>query len=125
MRPARKRTILFLICAAVLLAAGYGWGYSSAHDRFYAPEALLDDELVSLDFNNRLMHYANLNQAAECRRELLTRLGEQIARVESLTPDCQDLSSRREAEKSVANARLVMTGQPLVAGATAAPPAHP
>ena len=124
MHSARKRIGLFLICAAVLLAAGYGWGYSTAHDRFYAPEALLDNELVSMDFNNRLMHYANLNQAAECRRELLTRLREQIARVESLAPDCQDLSSRREAEKSAQNARLVMSGQPLVAGAAMVPQAR-
>ena len=124
MRPARQRTILFLICAAVLLAAGYGWGYSNAHDRFYAPESLLDNELVSLDFNNRLMHYANLNQSAECRRELLTRLHEQIAFVESVAPECQDPGSRHVAEKSVENARLVMSGQPLVAGTLAAPPAR-
>ena len=124
MQAARKRTVLFLICAAVLLAAGYGWGYSTAHDRFYAPEALLDTQLESMDFNNRLMHYANLNQSAECRRELLTRLQEQITYVQSVAPDCQDLSSRREAEKSVENARLVMAGQPLVAGASNAPPAR-
>ena len=124
MHAARRRTFLFLLCAAVLLAAGYGWGYSTAHDHFYAPEALLDSELVSLDFNNRLMHFANLNQAAECRRELLTRLGEQIARVESLAPDCQDLGSRRQAEKSVQNARLVMSGQPLMAGTAAGPSAR-
>ena len=36
----------------------------------------------------------------------------------------QDLSSRREAEKRVQDARLVMSGQPLVAGAAVAPPAR-
>ena len=124
MHSARKRVSLFLVCAAVLLAVGYGWGYSSAQNRFYAPESLLGSELVSLDFNNRLLHYANLNQSAECRRELLTRLHEQIAFVESVAPECQDPGSRHVAEKSVENARLVMSGQPLVAGALAAPPAR-
>ena len=124
MHSARKRIGLFLICAAVLLAAGYGWGYSTAHDHFYAPEALLENQLESMDFNNRLMHYANLNQAAECRRELLTRLQEQITYVQSVAPDCQDLSSRRDAEKHVQDARLVMSGQPLVAGASVAPAAR-
>ena len=116
---ARKRLLLFLACAAVLLGAGYGWGYSNAHDQFYAPESLLGNELTSLDFNNRLLHFANVNRPDEARRELLARLREQITFVENLTPDCRDSSSRREAEKSVQNARLVMDGQSLVAGAPA------
>ena len=117
MDSARKRIFFFLICAAVLLAAGYGWGYANAHDRFYAPEALLDKELVSLNFNNRLLHYVNLNQSAECRRELIGRLREQMAFVNSVSPDCQDAGSRHEAEKSLGDARQVMNGRPLVAGA--------
>ena len=121
MHSARKRILLFLICAAVLLATGYAWGYANAHDRFYAPEALLDNELVSLNFNNRLLHYVNLNQAAECRRELMGRLREQTAFVNSVAPDCRDAGSRREAEKSLGDARQVMAGRPLVAGAPAAP----
>ncbi len=123
MAAARKRILLFLVCATVLLAAGYGWGYSNAHDQFYAPESLLENELVSLDFNNRLLHYANLNQLAEARRELLTRLHEQIAFVESVTPDCHDPGSRHQAEQSVLNARQVVNGQPLVANALANPAA--
>ena len=115
MRPAHKRTVLFLICAALLLAAGYGWGYSNAHDRFYAPESLLANELVDLDFNNRLMHYANLNRTADCRRELLARLNEQITYVQTVMPDCQDAGSRHEAEKSVQNARQVIDGQSMAA----------
>ena len=121
MHSARRRLFLFLICAAVLLATGYAWGYSNAHDRFYAPESLLDNELVSLNFNNRLLHYVNLNQPAECRRELMTRLREQMAFVDSLAPDCQDPGSRHDAEKSLGDARQVMNGRPLVAGAPTAP----
>ncbi len=115
---ARKRLLLFLACTVVLLGAGYGWGYSNAHDQFYAPESLLENELASLDFNNRLLHYANASRPDEVRRELLTRLQEQITFVESLAPDCRDPGSRREAEKSVRNARQVMDGQSLVAGAS-------
>ena len=121
MHSARKRLSLFLVCAAVLLAAGYAWGYANAHDRFYAPESLLDNELVSLNFNNRLLHYVNLNQSAECRRELIGRLREQMAFVSAVAPDCQDTGSRHEAEKSLGDARQVMDGRPLVAGASAVP----
>ena len=116
---ARKRLLLFLACAVVLLGAGYGWGYSNAHDEFYAPESLLQNELISLDFNNRQLHYANLNLPAESRRELLARLREEIAFVNSIAPQCRDAGSRREAEKSVGNAKQVMDGHPLSASATA------
>ncbi len=111
--PARRRVLLFLLCAVVLLAAGYAAGYSHAYGRFYSPEAMLDRELLHMDFNSRLLHYSILGQQADCRRELVRRLqgevtfvGEQIE--DGLTPD-----SRTNAQTSVDHARTVMSGHPL------------
>ena len=121
MHAARQRTFLFLVCATVLLGAGYAWGLSSAHDRFYAPERLLDDELKHLDFNNRVLHHVNLQQTDECRRELSARLRGQITYVQSVLPDCHEPGSRRSAEESVRHAQQVLAGQRLVAGAERRP----
>ena len=51
MNPARRRTILFLICAVVLLGAGFASGYIYSYNGFYSPEAQLDHELLEMNFN--------------------------------------------------------------------------
>jgi hypothetical protein len=100
------------MCAAVLLAAGFAVGFAFAHDRFYAPESLVSNEVINLDFNNRLMYYANREQTSECRRELSTRLREQVSYIESLVPDVRERNSRLEAQAAVQNARQLLSAQP-------------
>ena len=113
MIPKRRRSLFLFLGALLVLAAGYGAGYARAYGQFYSPEALLDRELLHMDFNSRLLHYTLLGQQADCRRELVRRLQGEVAFVGQqlnggLPPDYQ--TSVRE---SVANARTVMEGRPL------------
>ena len=113
MKPSRRQTLLFLLCAVVLLAAGYAAGYGRAYDGFYSSEALLDRELVHMDFNSRLLHYTILGREADCRRELVRRLQGEVAFVgeqldDGLTPGMQE-----SARISMEHARTVMDGHPL------------
>ncbi len=113
MTTARRRVLLFLLCAAVLLGAGYAVGYANAYGRFYSPEALLDRELLHMDFNSRLLHYTILGRQADCRRELVGRLQGEVTFVSEqidggLAPD-----SQASARVSIEHARTVMSGQPL------------
>ncbi len=121
MSPARRRTLLFIVCAIVLLGAGYTAGYANAYGRFYSPEALLDRELLHMDFNSRLLHYTLLGRQVDCRRELVRRLQGEVALVDQqlgggLTPDFQ-----ASVRKSVENARTVMAGHPLTRDSLATP----
>ncbi len=113
MNPIRRQTVLFLLCALVLLGAGYAVGYSRAYDGFYSSEALLDRELVHMDFNSRLLHYTLLGHEADCRRELVQRLQGEVVFVGEqldgkLTPGMQET-----ARVSMEHARTVMDGHPL------------
>lgn len=124
MSPARRRTVLFVVCAAVLLAAGYAWDYTSAYNRFYDPEPSLDRETVHLNFNSRVLHYTNLAQPAQCRRELVARLGQQIVYVRGLLPGLSP-DSRLGAEREISQAERVIAGQGLAAAPNPAPGTPP
>ena len=113
MTPARRRTLLFCLSALVLLGAGYAAGYAKAYGQFYSPEALLDRELLHMDFNSRLLHYTLLGQGSDCRRELVHRLQGEVTFVDEqidggLAPELQ-----ANARISVEHARTVMDGHPL------------
>ena len=122
MTPARRRTSLFCVCAVALLGTGYAAGYAGAYGRFYSPAALLDRELLHMDFNSRLLHYTILGRQNDCRRELVRRLQGEVAFVGAqidggLAPDV-----RADARTSVEHARTVMAGRPLAQASV--PPAE-
>ena len=112
--PARRRVLLFLLCAAVLLTAGYAAGYARAYDRFYSPEALLDRELLHMDFNSRLLHYSILGRQTDCRRELVRRLQGEVTFVGEQIEDGLTPTSQATAKVSMEHAQTVMSGHPLV-----------
>lgn len=114
MNSAPHRTLLFCACAVVLLAAGFAWGSSRAYDQFYSPEASLDRELVHLDFNSRVLHYANQGQPADCRRELVARMQQQIVFVNRFLPDAP-IIARQDAETRLQRARQMIVGSSPVA----------
>lgn len=116
MTPASRRILLFLLCAVVLLGGGYAAGYASAYGRFYSPEALLDRELLHMDFNSRLLHYSILGQQADCRRELVRRLQGEVTFVGEQMEDGLKPDSLVGAQTSVEHARMVMSGHPLAQG---------
>lgn len=111
MNSAPRRILLFLACAIILLAAGYLWGASRAYDQFYSPEALLDRELVHLDFNTRVLHYVNQSQPAECRRKLVTRLRQQMIYVGSFLA-AAPADARADAARKLQQAQAAVAGQP-------------
>ncbi len=126
MDPARRRTLLFLLSAVVLLATGYAWGSTTAYNRFYSPDASLDRELVHLDFNNRVLHYVNVGQRDACRRELVTQLTQEVAYVKALQSGAST-DARTDADRKLRRAERVIAGQPLNAAAslTASPEKPP
>ncbi len=113
MTPARRRVLLFLLSAAVLLGAGYTAGYAHAYGKFYSPEALLDRELLHMDFNSRLLHYSILGQQADCRRELVRRLRGEVTFVRAQIGDGLTPDSQATAKVSMDHAQTVMSGHPL------------
>ncbi len=119
MNPARRRTILFILCAIVLLAAGYAWGYSRAYNGFYAPDAVLERETLHFNFNARVLHYTNLAQRAESQRELVTRLRQQSVYITGLLPALSP-AARAEARHELQQAERVIAGQPLAGDTPAA-----
>ena len=113
MNPARRRTILFLICAVVLLGAGFASGYIYSYNGFYSPEAQLDHELIEMDFNSRQLFYANAGRRTDVQRELVRQLQGQVAFVNKLLLACSDTRSRTSARTSVKQAQDVLNGQPI------------
>ena len=113
MTPARRAAFRFILSTTLLLGAGYAAGYAHAYGRFYSPEALLDRELLHMDFNSRLLHYTLLGQPAACRRELVRRLQGEVAFVGQQLGG--DLPSDYHAQVllSVEHARTVVAGHPL------------
>lgn len=122
MNDPRRRVLLFLLCAVVLLGAGYASGYSRAYDAFYSPDASLDRELVHLDFNTRVLYYVNQQDGVECRRELLAQLRQQMTYVAGLlnasSPVTREFGSRklRAAERVVAGQSIKEEGVLAEAG---------
>ena len=113
MNPARRRTLLFLICAVVLLGAGFASGYIYSYNGFYSPEAQLDHELLEMNFNTRQLFYANAGRRVDVQRELVKQLQGQVAFVNKLLMACPDTESRASARISVKQAQDVLRGQPI------------
>jgi hypothetical protein len=111
MSPARKRTVLFLICAAVLLAAGWAWGYSMAFDRFYGPSALLDRETVDLRFYSQLLHYADAGDQQREREAILRRFNQTSAYMNAVIATAEKRELSHEAAESIAQARAALKPQ--------------
>ena len=114
MEPARRHKLLFVLGTAGVLAAGYAAGYANAYGRFYSPEALLDRELVHMDFNSRLLHYTNLGRQADCRRELVQRLRGEVAFVRQQSDDRLPPGEQATVRVSIEHARTVIEGHPMV-----------
>ena len=117
MIPARRQTVLFLLCAAVLLAAGFACGYIYSFDGFYSTEAQLDHEIVEMDFNSRQLFYSNAGRRADCQRELVKQLTGQVAFVNKLLASTPDTKNHKAAQISVQQAESVIRGEPIVATA--------
>ena len=117
MNPDRRRTVLFLICAVVLLGAGFACGYVYSYNGFYSPESQLDHELIEMDFNTRQLYYANVGRRADVQRELTRQLNGQVAFVNKLLMACPDSKNRLNAEISVKQAVDVLGGHPIASSA--------
>ena len=117
MNPERRRTLLFLICAVVLLGAGFTSGYIYSYNGFYSPEAQLDHELLEMNFNTRQLFYANTGRRNDVQRELVTQLRGQVAFVNKLLTACPETAGRASAQTSVKQAQDVLGGQPIASGA--------
>ncbi len=111
MSPARKRTVLFVICAAVLLGAGWAWGYSMAFERFYGPSAILDRETVDLRFYNQLLHYVDAGDQQRERDAIQRRLSQTAAYVNAVIATAEKRKLSPDAAESVAEARAALSQQ--------------
>ena len=118
MNHPRRRVVLFLLCAVVLLGAGFAWGYANAYDHFYSPDATLDRELSRLDLNSRMLHYVNAGKPAECRRVLVTQLREQIPFVRGMVKVASP-EAQADANEKLKQAELAINGQPSGTGTVA------
>ena len=116
MNPRRRQTVLFLLCAVVLLGAGFGSGYVYAFNGFYSPETQLDRELSEMNFNSRVLHYTNLGQRADCQRELVRRLQGQVVFVNRMLASGTGLETGATARSSVQQAQNVIGGRPIGQG---------
>ena len=117
MSLARRQTVLFLICAAVLLGAGFACGYIYSFNGFYSPDAQLDHELVEMDFNTRQLYYANQGRRADCQRELVKQLRGQMLFVNKMLASAPETKNRVNAQASVQQAQSAIDGQPINVGA--------
>jgi hypothetical protein len=115
MVPRRKQIGLFLLCAAVLLAGGYGWGYASAYTGFYSLASLVDRESPDLDFNSRLLHYADVNQPEAVRARIFQRLSEQVRYIDQLIAASDDRAMAQDGSLLRARAALSERRSPGVA----------
>ena len=113
MNPDRRRTVLFLLCAIVLLAAGFASGYVYSYNGFYSAEAQIDHELLEMDFNSRQLYYANVGRNADCQRELVRQLRGQVAFINKLLATAPEKMDRHMVDMSVEQAQSVMRGQPI------------
>ncbi len=111
MAPARRQTFLFVLCAAVLLAAGYTWGYTRAFTQYYCLSELMDRETLDLEFNSRLLHYADLHQLETVRAKLFTRLSEEVHYVNEIIASSKDRTMEPEAAASLQHARAALSPQ--------------
>ena len=114
-----QQMCLFLLCAAVLLGAGYGWGYASTYTQYYSLGSVMDRETLDLDFNSRLLHFATINQPAEVRARLYQRLVEQVLYIDQILASANDREMTRDAAGSLARARAALSqpGPPVAAAA--------
>ncbi len=104
----QRQTCLFLVCAVVLLAAGYGWGEAYAYTRYYSPGSLLDRETLDLQFNTRLLRYADTHQPDRVRSRLCARLTEQVRYIDQVIASSGDQSVARSAAASLEQARAAL-----------------
>jgi hypothetical protein len=104
----RQQLLLFILCAAVLLAAGYGWGYAGAYARTNSASALLDQETLDLDFNGRLLHFADANEPEKVHVRLCQRLSQELQYADRIIADSDDQSIARDTAASLARARAVL-----------------
>ena len=111
----RRRTSLFLLCAVVLLGAGFAWGYGTAYGRFYSSDAVLDRELVHLDFDSRVLHHINAGQRVECRRDLVTQLQRESTFLRGLL-ESASADARNDANRKLQQAEGAINGQPVADG---------
>jgi hypothetical protein len=104
----RQQTCLFLVCAVVLLGAGYGWGYANTYTQYYSLASVMDRETLDLDFNSRLLHFADANQPAAVRARLYQRLAEQVHYIDQILASADDPNLTRDAAASLARARAAL-----------------
>ena len=114
----RRQTSLFVLCAVVLLGTGFAWGYGNAYNRFYSPDASVDRELVQLDFDRRVLHYVNLGQRTECRRDLVTQMQRQMTFLRGLLGSAS-ADTRLDAARKLQQAEGAINNQPLGGGGLA------
>jgi hypothetical protein len=123
----RKQLLLFLLCALVLTAGGYGWGYADTFTQFYSLSAVMDRETLDLEFNSRMLHYLNSNQSQLLRARLSQRLAEQVRYVDRILDTSVHKQLTDNAAASLQRARAVLR-EPHDLGNVAAnanPPAAP
>ncbi len=98
---ARRQTVLFVVCAAVLLAAGFAWGYAHAMTQLNAPQVLLQREIIDLDFNTRLLQRFVAKQPVILKDTLENRLNQQAVLVGQLAAACPPGADRAEAQQAL------------------------
>jgi hypothetical protein len=129
MNVRRKQMLLFLLCALVLTAGGYGWGYASTFTQFYSLSAVMDRETLDLEFNSRMLHYLNSNQSQLLRARLSQRLSEQVHYIERILDTSVQKQLTHNAAASLQRARAVLSeprdlGKLAANANPAAAPAH-
>ena len=104
----RQQLYLFLLCAVVLLGAGYGWGYANTYTQYYSLASVMDRETLDLDFNSRLLHFADANQPAQVHARLSRRLAEQVRYIDQILASADDRDMTGDAAASLARARAAL-----------------
>ena len=107
--PRHRQIWLFLLCAAVLLSAGYGAGYASAYTQFYSVSSVVDRETLDLEFNSRLLRFADANQPEAVRARLFQRLSGQVRYVDQIMASSDDPDAARNAAMSLEHARVALS----------------
>lgn len=106
----RRRTLLFLLCAVVLLGTGFTWRYGQAYNRFYSSDAVLERELIPLDFDTRVLHYVNAGQQAKCRQSLAAQLRREIIFLRGCL-ESASADARSDADPRLQRAEDAIKGQ--------------